>query len=206
MGKTKRKKEGHVWRRQSIHNPYTYHILMLGGSKLGGKMSPRWKVSRAVMAITLPWNNLSPLCWQSHSQSNGLSSSHVWMWELDHKGGWAPKNWCFGNVVLEKTLESPLDCKEIKSFNPKGNQPWIFTGRTDVEAEAPILWPPDVKSWLTGKDPDAGKDRRQEEKGWQRMRRLEGISDSIDMSLRKLWEIVKDRETWCALVHEVTNS
>ena len=92
-----------------------------------------------------------------------LSSNHVWMWELDHKEGWAPKNWCFWNVVLEKTLESPLDCKEIKPLNPKGNQSWIFIGRTD--AEAPILWSPDVKNWLTGKDRDAGKDIRQEDKG-----------------------------------------
>ena len=88
-----------------------------------------------------------------------FSSSHVWMWEFDHKEGWVPKNWCFQTVVLEKTLESLLDCKEIKPVNPKGNQPWKFIGRTD--AEAPIPWPPDAKSWLTGKDPDAGKDWRQ---------------------------------------------
>ena len=92
-----------------------------------------------------------------------FSSSHVCMWELDHKDGWVPKNWCFLIVVLEKTLESPLDCKEIKPVNPKGNQPWIFIGRTD--AEAPILWSPDSKNQLIGKDPDAGKDWRQKEKG-----------------------------------------
>ena len=91
----------------------------------------------------------------SYSQSYGFSSSHAWMWELDHKEGWVPKNWCFQPVVLEKTLESPLDSK-VKPVNLKGNEPWIFIGRTD--AEAPILWPPDAKSWLTGKDPDAGKD------------------------------------------------
>ena len=91
------------------------------------------------------------------SQSFGFSSSHVWMWELDHKGSWEPKNWCF-SIVLEKTLESPLDSKEIKPINPKWNQSSIFIGRTDAEAETPILWPPDVKNWLTGKDPDAGKD------------------------------------------------
>ena len=100
-----------------------------------------------------------------YSQNNGLSSSHEWMWDLDHKEGWVLKNWCFQTVVLEKTLQSPLDCKEIKPVNPKGNQLWIFIGRTDAEVEAPILWPPDVKSWLIGKDPDAGKDFRQEEKG-----------------------------------------
>ena len=100
-----------------------------------------------------------------YSQSCGFSNSHIWMWELNHKESWAPKNWCFQTVVLEKTLESPLDSKEIKPINPKGNQPWIFIGRTDFETEAPIHWPPDAKSWLNGKDPDAGKDRRQEAKG-----------------------------------------
>ena len=97
------------------------------------------------------------------SQSYGFSSSHVWMWELDYKESWAPKNWCFWTVVLVKTPESPLDCKEIKPVNPKRNQSWIFIGRTD--AEAPILWPPDVKSLLIWKDPDDRKDRGQEEKG-----------------------------------------
>ena len=99
------------------------------------------------------------------SQSSGFSSSHVWMWELDHKESWVPKNWCFWTVVLEETLETPSDCREIKSVNPKGNQSWIFTGRTDVEAETPILWPPGVKNWLIGKDPDAGKNWRQKETG-----------------------------------------
>ena len=99
------------------------------------------------------------------SQSYGFSSSHAQMWELDHKEDWAQKNWCFWTVVLEKTLESPLDCKEISPVNPKGNQPWIFIERTVSEAEAPILWPPDVKSQLIGKDPDDGKDGRQKEKG-----------------------------------------
>ena len=100
-----------------------------------------------------------------NSQSYGFSSSHIWMWELDHKESWAPKNWCFGTVVLEKTPECPLDCKEIQPVSPKGNQSWIFIERTDAEAEAPILWPPDVKSQLIWKDPDAGKDWGQEEKG-----------------------------------------
>ena len=99
------------------------------------------------------------------SQGYGFSSGHVWMWELDYKESWAPKNWCFWTAVLEKTLESPLDCKEIQPVHPKGDQSWVFIGRTDVEAEAPILWPPDVKSWLNRKDPDAGKDWGQEEKG-----------------------------------------
>ena len=94
-----------------------------------------------------------------------FSSSHVWMWDLNHKEGWALKNWCFWTVVLKRTLESPLDCKKIKPLNPKGNQSWIFIGRTDAEGETPILWPPDVKNRLIGKDPDAGKDWSQEEKG-----------------------------------------
>ena len=97
------------------------------------------------------------------SQSYGFSSSHVWMWELDHKESWEPKNWWFWTVVLEKTLESPLNCKEIKPVNPKGNQSWIFIGKTD--AQAPILWPPDAKNWLIGKDADAEKDWRQEKTG-----------------------------------------
>ena len=97
------------------------------------------------------------------SQSYGFSSSHVWMWELNYKESWVPKNWCFWTVVLEKTLESPLDCKMIKPVNPKGNKSWVFIGRTD--ADASILWPPDVKNWLIVKDPDAGKDWWQEEKG-----------------------------------------
>ena len=99
------------------------------------------------------------------SQGYGFSSSHVWMWEVDYKESWALKNWCFWTVVLEKTLESPLDCKEIQPVHPKGNQPWIFICRTDAEAEAPIIWPPDAKGWLIWKDPDAGKDWGQEEKG-----------------------------------------
>ena len=98
------------------------------------------------------------------SQSYGFSSSHVWMWELDYKEDWASKNWCFWTVVLEKTLESPLDSKKIQPVHPKGNQSWIFIGRTDAEAETPILRPSDAKNWLTGEDPDAGKDWRWEEK------------------------------------------
>ena len=100
-----------------------------------------------------------------YGQSYGFSNSYVWMWALDHKEGWAPENWYFWNVVLEKTLKSPLNNKEIKPVNPKGNQSWIFIGKTDAEAEALILWSPNAKNWLFGKDPDAGKDWRQEEKG-----------------------------------------
>ena len=99
------------------------------------------------------------------SQGYGFSSGHVWMWELDCEESWALNNWCFWTVVLEKTLESPLDCKEIQPVHPKGDQSWVFIGRTDAEAETPLLWPPHAKSWLIGKDPDAGRDWEQEEKG-----------------------------------------
>jgi len=115
-------------------------------------------------------------------QGYGFSSGHVWMWELDCEESWVPKNWCFWTVVLEKTLESPLNCKEIQPVHRKGDQSWVLIGRADAEAETPILWPPDVKSWLIGKDPYAGRDWEQEEKGMTEVRWLDGITDSMHMS------------------------
>ena len=139
------------------------------------------------------------------SQGYGFSSGHVWMCKLDGKESWVLKDWYFWTVVLEETLESPLDCKEIQPVNSKGNQHWIFIVRTDAEAEASILWSPDVKRQLIGKDSDSGKDWGQEEKGVAKDDMV-GIITSMVMSLSKLREIVKDREAWYALVHGATNS
>ena len=122
------------------------------------------------------------------SQGYGFSCGHVWMWQLDYKESWAPKNWCFWTVVLEKTLESPLDCKEIQPVHPKGDQPWVFIGRSDVEGETPILWPPDVKSWLIWKDRYAGKDWGEgDDRGW------DGWMASLT---RRTWACVDSGSWW----------
>ena len=142
--------------------------LYLGGSKITEDGDCSHEIKRCLLFGRKVMTNLDSILKRRditlptkvHLVSYGFSSSHVWMWELDYKESWAPKNWYFWTVELEKTLESPLDSKEIQPVHPKGNQSWMFIGRTDDEAETPIPWPPDAKNWLIGKDPDAGKDWR----------------------------------------------
>ena len=151
--------------------------------------------------------SLVGICLRGRTESDTTEAmqqqQHLWILELDHKEGWMSKNWSFWTVVLKKTLESPLECKEIKPVNPKGNQSWIFIGRTDAETEAPVLWPSDAESRLIGKDPGAGKYWSKRRRGWQR---LNNIIDSMGRNLRKLRETVKDREAWNAAVHGFAQS
>ena len=165
--------------------------FILGGSKITVSDDCSHEIKRRSLEGKL-WQTRRCIKKQRHysadkgpySQNYGFSSSHVWIWELGHKDGWMLMNWCFWIVVLEKTLERSLNCKEIKPVDPKGNQSWIFIGRTDAEAEAPILCPPDVKSWFIGKDPMLGKIYGKRRSRWERMRWLDSITDSVNMNQR----------------------
>ena len=188
----------------------TVRDFILGGSKITADGDHSHEIKRCLLLGRKVMTHLDSILKSRDitnkgpsSQSYGFSSSHVWMWELDYKESWAPKNWCFWTVVLEKAFESPLDCKEIQPVHPKGNQSWIFTGRTAAETETPILWPPDAKNWLIWKDPDAGKDWGQEEKGTTED---EMVGWHHWLNGHKLRGLVMDREAWCVAVHGVAKS
>ena len=178
------------------------------GSKTTADKDCSHKIERLLLHGRKAMTNLHSIKKQRHyfadkdpyNQSYGFPSSHIWLADLNHIEGWALKNWCFWATVLVKTLESPLNYKEIKPVNFKGNQPWMFIGSTDAEAEAPMIWPPDVKSWLIRKDPVAGKDWRQEEKGTTEDE-MTGWHHQLIGHDRKFQEMMKDREAWCAVVH-----
>ena len=165
-------KELEPWMSLAAKLVFKFQVIITKKVKLGLRVNQKsylargqWKEgnSRCFLMADIWGKNFKTAC--PSSQGYSFSSSHVWMWELDHNKSWALKNWCFWTMILEKTLESPLDYKEIQPVHPKENQPWLFIARTDAEAEVPVLWPPDSKSWLIGKDPDAGKDWGWKEKG-----------------------------------------
>ena len=181
--------------------------FIVGGSKITADDDCRHEIKRYLLLERKAMTNLDSILKSRDvtlptklSLMKATVIPNVWKWELDYKERWVPKNWCFWTVVLEKTVDSPLNCKEIQPVHPKENQSWVFIGRTDAEAEAPIIWPPDMKTWLTGKDPDAGKAWRQEEKG---MTEDEMVGWHHRLSGH---DLVMDREAWRAAVHGVTNS
>ena len=188
--------------------------FILGGAKITTDDDCSHEIKRRLLLERKAMTNLESMLKRRDiamptglcSQSCGFSSSHVWMWQLDHKENWVLKNWCFLTVMLVKTLESHLDSKEIQPVNSKGNQSWIFIGRTDAEAETAVFWPPDVKNQLIGKALMLGKIEGRGRKGWLRMRQLDGIIDSMGVSLSKVQETVMDREAWHVAVHGVKKS
>ena len=192
-----------------------WQTFILGGSKITADGDCSHEVKRHILLGRKAMTNLDStlksrditLPTKVHLvKSYDFSSCHVWVWELDHKESWALKNWCFWTVVLEKTLESPLDCKEIQPVHPKGNQFWILIGRTDDEAETPLLWPPDVKNWLIGKDPDAEKDWRQEKKGTTEDEVVGWHHGLNGHEFEQAPGVGMDREAWRAAVHGVAKS
>ena len=188
--------------------------FLFWGSKITADGDCRHEIKRRLLLGREVMNNLESILKSRHyfvnkgtsSQGYGFSNGHVWIWELDYKESWALKNWCFWTMVLEKTLESLLGCKEIQPVHPKGDQYWVFIGRTDVEAEIPVLWPPDRKSWLTGKDPDVGKDSGQEEKGMTEDEMIWWHHQLNGHEFGKTPGVGDGQEAWRAAIHGVAKS